>query len=68
MHQSDSLKVNTRVTEICGASFILSYQVYKEKMLMAEGETTLLALAYNTRKPSRRHAAFKKATKEFESE
>ena len=31
MHQSDSLKVNTRVTERCGASFILNYQVYKEK-------------------------------------
>ena len=29
----------------------MSYQIYIEK-LMAEGETTLLAFDYNTRKPS----------------
>ena len=51
MHQGDSLKVSTRVFEIRGASFIMSYQIYIEK-LMAEGETTLLAFDYNTRKPS----------------
>jgi acyl-CoA thioester hydrolase len=67
MHQGDSLKVSTRVSEIRGASFIMSYQIYIEEKLMAEGETTLLALDYNTRKPSRLPAAFKKAMKEFES-
>jgi acyl-CoA thioester hydrolase len=67
MHQGDSLKVSTRVSEIRGASFIMSYQIHIEEMLMAEGETTLLALDYSTRKPSRLPAAFKKAMKEFES-
>jgi acyl-CoA thioester hydrolase len=67
MHQGDSLKVSTRVSEIHGASFIMSYQIYIEEKLMAEGETTLLALDYNTRKPSRLPASFNKAMKEFES-
>jgi acyl-CoA thioesterase FadM len=60
IHRGDSLTVNTRVIEICGASFIKNYQIYKEEMLMAEGETTLMVLDYNTRKPSRLPAAFKK--------
>ena len=64
---SIGIKVNARVTELRGASFIMSYQIYKEEKLMAEGETTLLALDYNTRKPGRLPAAFKKAMKEFES-
>ena len=66
MHQCDSLKVSTRVFEIRGASFIMSYQIYIEK-LMAERETTLLAFDYNTRKPRRLPASFTKAMKEFES-
>jgi acyl-CoA thioesterase FadM len=37
MHRGDSLKKSTRVAEICGASFIMNDQIYKEKMLMAEG-------------------------------
>jgi acyl-CoA thioesterase FadM len=68
MHRVDSFKVNTRVTEICGASFIMNYQIYKEKILMAEGETTLLVRDYNTRKPSRRHAALKKPRKNLSPE
>jgi len=68
IHRGDSLTVNTRVIEIYGASFIKNYQIYKEEMLRTEGETTLLVRDYNTRKPSRLPAAFKKAKKEFESE
>ena len=35
---------------------------------MAEGETSLLALDYTSRKPRRLPAAFKKTMAEFESE
>jgi acyl-CoA thioester hydrolase len=67
MHQGDSLKVRTRLSEIRCASFTMSYQIYIEEKLMVQGETTLLALDYNTRKPSRLPASFNKAMKEFES-
>jgi acyl-CoA thioester hydrolase len=68
MHQGDSLKVTVRVSEVRGASFIMSYQIYKEDILMAEGETSLLALDYTSRKPRRLPALFKKAMAEFEAE
>jgi acyl-CoA thioesterase FadM len=67
MYQGDSLKVNVRASLIRGASFIMSYQIYKEERLMAEGETILLAMDYKTRKPSRLPTVFKKAMTEFES-
>ena len=67
MHQGDILKVGVRANEIRGASFIMNYQIYKDEMLMAEGETSLLALDYTTRKPRRLPAAFKKAMAEFET-
>ena len=68
MHRGDSLKVNARVSEVRGASFVMSYQIYKEDILMAEGETKLLALDYTSRKPRRLPASFKKAITEFEAE
>ena len=67
MHQGDTLKVDAKITEVRGASFIMSYQVSKEEKLMTEGDTTLLALDYTTRKPRRLPEAFKKAITEFES-
>ena len=68
MHQGDALKVNDRVSEVRGALFILSYQIHKEEALMAEGERTLLAMDYTSRKPRRLPASFKKAMAEFEAD
>jgi YbgC/YbaW family acyl-CoA thioester hydrolase len=68
MHQGDALKINARVSEVRGASFIMSYQIHKGEVLMAEGETTLLAMDYTSRKPRRLPASFKKAMAEFEAE
>ena len=57
MHQGDSPNVSTRASEVRGASFIMSYQIYKEDILMAEGETSLLALDYTSSKPRRGRTA-----------
>ena len=68
MHQGDSLKVDVRVSKVRGASFMMRYQIYKEEILAVQGETSLLAMDYSSRKPRRLPAAFKRAIADFEAD
>jgi YbgC/YbaW family acyl-CoA thioester hydrolase len=67
IHQGDDLSVAVKITELRGASFVMSYMIHKGSEKMAEGNTTLLALDYSSRKPRRLPAAFKQAITDFEA-
>ena len=67
-HHVHSIVNHTALRKVRGASFVMNYQIYKEEILMVEGEITLLAMENISLKLRRLTTSFKKAMAEFEAE
>jgi acyl-CoA thioester hydrolase len=66
MFLSDELVIGVRATDVSRLSFTMHYRIERDGKATAEGETVLICLDYEKRKPRRLDTVFKEKVESFE--